>query len=39
MCCLTPVFRKAKFDDVPTRAIVKVGCAVGKKKGCRTGND
>jgi hypothetical protein len=26
--CLVPPFRKAKFCDVPSRVIVKVGCAV-----------
>jgi hypothetical protein len=30
--CFVPPFRKAKFCGVPSRAIVKVGIVVGKKK-------
>jgi hypothetical protein len=30
--CLVPIFRKSKFGGVSARAIVKVECAVSKKK-------
>jgi hypothetical protein len=30
--CFASPFRKAKFCGVPSRANVKVGCAVGKRK-------
>jgi hypothetical protein len=35
--CFVPSFRKAKSCGVPSRAIVKVGCAVGKKRSRDTG--
>jgi hypothetical protein len=35
MCCFVGPFRKAKVCGLSARAIVKVGCAVGKK-GYRT---
>jgi hypothetical protein len=35
--CFVPPFRKAKFCGVPSRAIVKVGCAVGRKRLRNTG--
>lgn len=33
--CFVPPLRKAKFSDVPLRAIVKVGSAVGKERRLR----
>jgi hypothetical protein len=30
--CFVPPFHKAKFCGVPSRATVKLGCAVGKEK-------
>lgn len=35
-CCFLSAFRKAKFCGVLSRTIVKIWCAVGKKKVCGT---